>query len=83
MKSSAFDVVDVPSAVETVTSTVPGASAGDETVIVVAVMDSTVAGLPPKSTIAPAVNPVPVIVTSVPPLARPLFGDTALTVGAE
>ena len=37
---------------------------------------------PPMLTLAPVTNPVPVIVTAVPPAGRPPMGDTALTVGA-
>jgi len=36
----------------------------------------------PKLTVAPAAKPVPVIVTLVPPLLVPVFGETDATVGA-
>jgi hypothetical protein len=41
-----------------------------------------VADVPPSFTVAPARNPVPVIVTGVPPLAVPELGEIELTVGA-
>ena len=41
-----------------------------------------VAAVPPRLTVAPARNPVPVIVTGVPPLAGPELGAIELTVGA-
>ena len=40
-----------------------------------------VAGVPPKPTAVAPVKLLPVIVTLVPPLFGPLFGDTAVTVG--
>ena len=40
------------------------------------------AATPPKVTLIPVINPVPAIVTAVPPAGRPPIGDTALTVGA-
>jgi hypothetical protein len=40
-----------------------------------------VAAALPNVTVAPAAKFVPVIVTVVPPAARPLFGVTLLTVG--
>jgi hypothetical protein len=52
-------------------------------VICVALVTTTfVAAVPPNVTPAPAWNPVPVIVTAVPPLVGPLVGDTLLTLGA-
>jgi hypothetical protein len=41
-----------------------------------------VAAVPPIETVAPARNPVPDMVTDVPPLALPEFGVTEVTVGA-
>jgi hypothetical protein len=41
-----------------------------------------VAAVPPKLTVAPALKPVPVMVTEVPPAVVPVFGETELTVGA-
>jgi len=40
-----------------------------------------VAAVPPNVTVAPAAKFAPVIVTAVPPVVGPLFGDTLLTVG--
>jgi hypothetical protein len=52
-------------------------------VIVVAFTTTTfVAADAPNVTVAPAAKFVPVIVTAVPPVARPLFGAKLLTVGA-
>ncbi len=66
----------------TVTSTGPGAWAGVVTVMVVALTTVTpVAAMPPKVTVAPLTKFVPVIVTTVPPVSGPLFGETELTVG--
>jgi hypothetical protein len=41
-----------------------------------------VAAVPPKLTVAPEAKFVPVIVTTVPPLAVPDVGEMAVTVGA-
>jgi len=41
-----------------------------------------VPAVPPKLTVAALVNPVPVIVTEVPPAAGPLVGLMLVTVGA-
>lgn len=66
----------------TVTSTAPAAWAG-----VVAVMEVAlptlipVAATPPKVTVAPATNPVPVTVTTVPPVSGPAAGETEETAG--
>ena len=40
------------------------------------------AAVPPSVTVAPATNPVPVIVIDVPPAVGPDGGETPLTVGA-
>jgi hypothetical protein len=37
---------------------------------------------PPKLTVAPSINPVPVIVTAVRPFKLPLVGKTLVTVGS-
>lgn len=72
-----------PSVLVTTTSTVPAACAG-----VVAVMEvllttvTPVAAVPPSFTLAPDKNPVPVMVTAVPPLAEPEMGEMAVTVAA-
>jgi len=39
------------------------------------------AAVDPKLTVLPEANPVPVMVTAVPPAVVPLFGLTAVTVG--
>jgi hypothetical protein len=67
----------------TVTVAAPALPAGVVAVIVVAFTTTTfVAAVDPNFTVAPAAKFVPVIVTAVPPAARPLFGATLLTVGA-
>ena len=79
---SAADLADVPPAVVTVTSTLP-VPAGDVTVNVVALTNVTlVPGVAPNWTVATTLNPVPVTVTAVPPLAGPPEGLMPLTVGA-
>jgi hypothetical protein len=42
-----------------------------------------VAGTPPKVTVVAPVKFVPVTVTTVPPAVLPVFGLTAVTVGAD
>ena len=70
----------------TLTSTVPAAWAGLVAVqLVVVEQDTAVAAPAPKATVvAPGVvlNPVPVIVTAVPPAVGPLVGAMLLTAGA-
>lgn len=72
-----------PSVLVTTTSTDPAVCAG-----VVAVMEllllrvTLLAAVPPSVTLAPDWNPVPVIVTDVPPAVVPEVGDIKLTVGA-
>jgi hypothetical protein len=66
----------------TVTVTAPALPAG--VVAVMAVLFSTttlLAAIPPNATVAPVTKLVPVIVTAVPPVVEPLFGDTPLTAG--
>jgi hypothetical protein len=73
----------VPPAVVTVRSTVPAACAGDDAVIDVSLFTvNDAAAVAPKLTALAPVNPVPVIVTEVPPAGGPLFGETLVTVGA-
>jgi len=63
--------------------TAPAACAGAVAVIEVPLTTATpVAVVPPKLTVAPARNPVPLIVTAVPPLVLPELGETPVTVGA-
>ena len=73
----------VPPVVVTVTFTTPAAPAG--AVAVSCVAEFTVkpmAFVAPKCTAVAPVNPVPVIVTLVPPDVEPELGLSALTVGA-
>ena len=66
----------------TTTFTVPAACAGVVAVIEVLLTTVTfVAATPHMLTVAPARNPVPVIVTAVPPLVLPEFGEIVFTVG--
>jgi hypothetical protein len=66
----------------TVTVTAPALPAGVVAVICVPLTTTTfVDAAPPNVTVAPAAKLVPVIVTAVPPVVDPLFGDTLLTVG--
>src|SRR5580704_11730414 len=82
VNSSAVDRAAGPAGVTTVTSATP-APAGLTAVIVVAFTTTTpVAAVEPKSTAVAPVNPVPVIVTVVPPADGPLSGLTPVTVGA-
>ena len=67
----------------TTTLTAPAAWAGVVAVMEVALTTFTpVAAVPPKLTVAPDKNPVPVMVTAVPPAVEPEVGETAVTVGA-
>ena len=72
----------MPLDVVTLTSTVPAGPAGSTAVTWVAEMAEMVAAADPKSTAVASRNPVPVMVTVVPPLSGPATGLTALTVGA-
>jgi hypothetical protein len=66
----------------TATVTAPAACAGVVAVMVVLFTATTlVAAVPPNVTVAPAAKFVPVIVTAVPPVVAPPFGDTRVTVG--
>ena len=74
----------------TATFTAPGLPAGVMQVISVELTTTTfvAAALPsppcrpaPNVTVAPETNPVPVIVTAVPPFADPLLGEAPVTVG--
>jgi len=65
----------------TETLTAPAECAVVTPVIVVAVSVATVTGAPPNETVALVWKPEPEIVTDVPPVAEPLFGETELTVG--
>jgi hypothetical protein len=72
-----------PSVLVTTTLTAPAPWAGVVAVIEVLLTTVTpVAAVPPRLTVAPARKFVPVIVTAVPPLTDPEFGDREETVGA-
>ena len=81
---STDEVALVPPGVVTLTSTVPTVPGGEMTMMWASSV--TVTGLvldtEPNLTAVTKVNPVPVIVTAVPPLAGPLVGAMPLTVGA-
>lgn len=82
MKWSAEEVALVPPDVVTVTSTVRAVCAGEVAVHELEEPQLTAAdGVDPKSTVCPIWNPVPVIVTVVPPVTGPAVGLTAVTVG--
>jgi hypothetical protein len=77
------DVADVPAVLVTVTSTAPGVTvAGELAVIDVGEFTVTpVAEAVPNFTVEPVMNPVPVIVTDVPPAVEPDVGVIDVTVG--
>lgn len=71
------------SAFVTTTETAPAACAGTVAVIDVELFTTTpVAAVPPIDTVVPAPNPVPVMVTTVPPAIPPPFGEILVTTGA-
>jgi hypothetical protein len=80
---SAAEMAEAPTGVVTLTSTVPAACAGEVAVqVVVDEQLTAVPAVPPKSTVVePAANPVPVMVTLVPPACGPAVGLTAVTEG--
>ena len=81
MNWSATDGAEVPPAVDTVTSTVPEPG-GEVAEHEVSEVQLAVVPLVPKVAVAPPMtNPVPVIVTAVPPASGPLSGVTAVSVG--
>ena len=85
VKLSAGEVVEVPPAAVTATSTVPAASGGEVATQTVGEEQLATATTAPNATVvAPSVveNPVPVIVTGVPPAAGPAPGMIPATVGA-
>jgi hypothetical protein len=64
----------------TVTVTAPALPAGVEAVMVVLFTTTTlVAAAAPNVTVAPDAKFAPVIVTAVPPVVAPLFGETLVT----
>ena len=70
----------VPPGVVTLISTVP-VPAGDVAVRLVADLNVTFAARVSNVTVDALVNPVPVIVTAVPPAAGPVAGEMLVTVG--
>jgi hypothetical protein len=71
-----------PSLLVTTMSTLPALPAGDVAVIEVLLATSTEeAGVEPKRTVAPPLNPLPLIATTVPPLTAPVWGAAAETAG--
>ena len=78
--TSAGDVGDVPPAAVTVTSTAPVPAGLSARIRVLLSTKSLDAGVVPKSTAVTPVNPVPVIVTNVPPAAGPKVGLKPVTV---
>jgi hypothetical protein len=73
----------VPEEVTSLTSTVPGPSAGDVAVAWVALTNVTlVAAKLPKLTEVKPVKFVPLIVTDVPPNVDPVLGETEVMTGA-
>lgn len=71
-----------PPGLVTATVKAPAAFAGVVAEIVVLfVTDTLVAAALPNVTAAPEMKFVPVIVTIVPPIVEPMFGETLLTVG--
>ena len=82
MNWSAAVVAEVPPTVVTLTSSVP-VPAGEVAVIDVAELTvKPVAAVAPNVTADAPVNPVPVIVTVVPPAVGPEVGEIDVTVGA-
>ena len=84
MKLSPLPLVSLePPDVMTCTSTTP-ADVIDGDVTVIDVAETTVAAIaasPSNLTVAPVMNPVPVMVTLVPPTVLPVAGDSEVTVG--
>ena len=76
-------MLDVPAALDTVTSTEPDVPAGAVAVTEVPAGFTTtpVAAAVPKDTVAPGTKPEPASVTVVPPATGPASGETEMTVG--
>ena len=71
-----------PSGLVTTTSAAPAGRAGTIAVIVVLLTTTTSSTLASTVTVAPARNPVPLIVTGVVRTVEPVDGEIAVTVGA-
>jgi len=69
------------SALVTTTFTAPAPWALVVPLMLVAVIPEIVTAAPPNDAVAPAWNPLPLIVTDVPPATGPLFGATDVTAG--
>ena len=77
------NVLLCPSVLVTTTFTAPATWVAVVAVIELLLATFTlVAAVPPNVTLAPDRNPVPVIVTDVPPVVVPDTGEMAVTVGA-
>jgi hypothetical protein len=81
---SAEPVAEVPPGVVTVTSTVPAEPAGELAVMLVALttVNEVAAWVPKLTAVTGAMNPVPVMVTTVPPASGPAVGEISVTTGA-
>ena len=82
MNLSAVTAALVPLAAFTVMSRVPADCAGATATICVLDFSANVADTEPNRTVIAPVNPVPVIVTDVPPAVGPDDGVIDVTVGA-
>ena len=77
-------IVLVPLGVVTLISTVLADRAGEVTVMVLSLVTCRpVPEVVPNLTVVAPVNPVPVIVTVVPPATGPVAGEMLVMVGAE
>jgi hypothetical protein len=79
---SSATIALVPPGVVTRISTVPAVPAGEVAVRLVSELYVTLAAMVPNVTVDVLVNPVPVMVTAVPPVAGPFAGEMLVTVGA-
>ena len=75
-------MAEVPPAVETRISIVPEPAGAVAVIWVAELTEKPVAAVAPKLTAVAPVKLVPVMVTLVPPVAGPVVGETAVTVGA-
>ena len=80
MNLSPGTIALIPLDVVTLTSTAP-VPAGEVAVRLVAELYVTLAATVPNVTVDVLVNPVPVMVTAVPPVAGPLTGEMLVTLG--
>src|SRR5262245_55910266 len=76
------DAGDTPLAVATLTLTLPNTAGGEMAVIELSELTiKLAAGALPKSTAVAPVNPVPAMVTTVPPVVGPKFGERLVIAG--